>query len=70
LLALTTYFDGQEPVISGRIDQAYLEKAAEEIFDVSPEQIHEKAALLRERLKIYAPLFKFEFDTPEEAPVG
>jgi len=70
LLALTTYFDGQEPVISGRIDQAHLEKAAEEIFDALPEQIPEKAALLRERLKVYAPLFQFELDTPEEEPVG
>jgi Caspase domain len=70
LLALTTYFDGQEPVISGTIDQAYLEKAAEEVFDAPPEQIPEKAALLRKRLKIYAPLFQFELDTPEEDPVG
>jgi hypothetical protein len=69
LLALTTYFDGQEPVISGSIDQAYLEHAAEEIFDATPEQIPEKAALLRERLRIYQPLFRFELDVPREAPV-
>jgi hypothetical protein len=69
LLALTTYFDGQEPAISGRIDQAYLEKAAEEIFDTSPEQVPEKAALLCQRLKIYAPLFQFELDTSKENSV-
>ncbi len=38
----------------------YLERAAEEIFDVKPLEIPEKAALLRERLGIYAPLFQFE----------
>jgi hypothetical protein len=70
LLALTTYFDGQEPVISGRIDQSYLEHAAEEIFDAPQEQIPEKAALLRERLRIYQPLFRFELDAPREDPVG
>jgi hypothetical protein len=70
LLALTTYFDGQEPVISGRIDRAYLERAAEEIFDVKPEEITEKAALIRERLTIYAPLFQFELAPQEEDPVG
>jgi hypothetical protein len=69
LLALTTYFDGQEPVISGRIDQSYLEHAAEEIFDAPQEQIPEKAALLRERLRIYESLFRFELDVPREAPV-
>jgi hypothetical protein len=70
LLALTTYFDGQEPALSGTIDQGRLEKAAEEIFDAPPEQIPERAALLAERLKIYAPLFEFDFDTHEEGPVG
>ena len=70
LLALTTYFDGREPVISGRIDQAYLEHAAEEIFDAPPEQIPEKAALLRERLRIYAPLFQFDLDVLQEGPIG
>lgn len=66
LLILTTYFDGQEPIISGKIDQAYLEKAAREIFDAPHEQIPEKAALLRERLKTYSQLFQFELDTPED----
>ncbi|HXL93306.1 MAG TPA: caspase family protein [Streptosporangiaceae bacterium] len=70
LLALTTYFDGQDPVASGRIDQAYLDRAAEEIFDVKPEEIPEKADLLRERLRIYAPLFQFELAPQEEDPVG
>jgi hypothetical protein len=70
LLALTTYFDGQEPVISGRIDQEFLEHAAEEIFDAAPGQIPEKAALLRERLRTYAPLFQFELEPPEEESDG
>ena len=70
LLALTTNFDGQEPVISGRIDQEYLVRAAEEIFDVAPEQISKKAALLRERLEIYAPLFRFGLDIIQEDPLG
>jgi hypothetical protein len=70
LLVLTMYFDGQAPTISGRIDQAYLEHAAEEIFDATPEQVPEKAALLRKRLRIYAPLFHFELDIPQEDPVG
>lgn len=65
LQVLTTYFDGQQPVISGRIDWAYLEKAAEEIFDCSPEEIPKKALFLRDRLRIYAPLFELEL--PEEA---
>lgn len=62
LQALTTYFDGQEPVISGTINQAYLERAAEEIFDVGPGEVPEKAALLRERLQIYQPLFGYVLD--------
>ena len=70
LLALTTYFDGQAPVISGRIDQAYLEKAAEEIFDCRLEEIPAKASLLRQRLAIYAPLFDFELGAPEENAVA
>lgn len=65
LQVLTTYFDGQPPVISGRIEWAYLEKAAEEIFDCSPEEIPGKAVFLRDRLRIYAPLFELEL--PEEA---
>jgi hypothetical protein len=36
LQALTTYFDGQEPVISGQIDWPYLQNAAIEIFDCPP----------------------------------
>ena len=60
LLLLTTYFDGQPPAISGTIDQAYLQKAAEEIFDDPPHQTAEHAAWLRERLKLYAPLFQLE----------
>jgi hypothetical protein len=65
LQALTTYFDGQEPVISGAIDQAYLEHAAGEIFHgTPPEEIPAKAALLRGRLRMYAPLF--ELDLPGE----
>ena len=39
-----------------------LEKAAEEIFGASPEEIPAKAAWLRQRLKIYAPLFSLELD--------
>jgi hypothetical protein len=68
LLALTTFFDGQPPVISGRIDQAYLEHAADEIFDAPPEELPAKAAFLRERLTRYAPLFQLEL--PEEDTVG
>ena len=64
LLLLTTHFDGQPPVISGRIDQAYLEKAAEEIFDAAPGEIAGHAAWLRTRLKLYAALFQLE--VPEE----
>jgi hypothetical protein len=64
LLALTTYFDGQLPAISGKIDWAYLEKAAEEIFDCAPEEVPAKAVFLRNRLRIYAPLFELEL--PEE----
>lgn len=67
LLVLTTYFDGQPPVISGTIDWACLEKAAEEIFDAKPEDIPAKAAFLRDRLRIYAPLFNLEL--PEEDAV-
>jgi hypothetical protein len=63
LLALTTYFDGQPPVLSGRVDWAYLERAAGEIFDI-PAQ----AAFLRERLTRYVPLFQLEL--PEEDAVG
>ena len=68
LLALTTHFDGQPPVVSGRIDQAYLEHAAGEIFDAPPEELPAKAAFLRERLTRYAPLFQLEL--PEEDTVG
>lgn len=64
LQALTVYFDGQSPFISGKIDWAYLEKAAEEIFDCLPEQIPENVVFLRDRLKIYASLFELEL--PEE----
>ncbi len=70
LLALTAYFDGQSPVISGRIGEAYLEKAAEEIFDCAPEEISDKASLLRQRLAIYAPLFDFQLDALEEDTVA
>lgn len=70
LQALTTHFDGQAPVISGRIDQTYLERAAVEIFDVKPAEVSEKAALLRKRLQIYQPLFGFELDDPAGAPAG
>ena len=45
-------------------------RAAEEIFDVAPEQISKKAALLRERLEIYAPLFRFGLDIIQEDPLG
>jgi hypothetical protein len=64
LLALTTHFDGQPPEISGKIDWAYLERAAEEIFDCAPAEVPAKAVFLRDRLRIYAPLFDFEL--PEE----
>jgi hypothetical protein len=66
LLALTAYFDGQAPVISGRIDWAYLKKAAEEIFDCAVAEIPAKAVFLRDRLRIYARLFELEL--PEETP--
>jgi Caspase domain len=69
LLVLTTFFDGRAPVISGTVDQAYLEKAAEEIFDASPEEIPAKADWLRERLTIYIPLFSLELDSPSEVVV-
>jgi hypothetical protein len=64
LLVLTTHFDGQPPVISGKIAQAYLKQAAEEIFDVAPEGIARCATELRDRLKLYAALFQLEL--PEE----
>jgi hypothetical protein len=67
LLALTTYFDGQAPAVSGRIDHAYLEQAAEEIFDATPDEIPAKAEFLRQRLAVYAPLFELEL--PEENAV-
>ena len=60
LLLLTTHFDGQQPVISGRIDQPYLERAAEEIFDAAPGEFGGHAAWLRSRLKLYAALFELE----------
>jgi hypothetical protein len=60
LLLLTKYFDGQPPAISGRMDQAYLNKAAKEIFDAAPGEIAHRAAELRDRLKIYAVLFKLK----------
>ena len=60
LLLLTTCFDGQPPAISGTIDQTYLRKAAEEIFDDLPDQTAEHVGWLRERLKLYAPLFQLE----------
>jgi hypothetical protein len=66
LQALTTYFDGQAPAISGRIDWPCLENAAEEIFDCPPGEATEKAAFLRDRLRPYAALFALEL--PEESP--
>lgn len=66
LLVLTTYFDGQPPVITGTIDQAYLEHAAEEIFDATPAEIPAKADWLRQRLTIYAPLFSLELQSRPE----
>jgi hypothetical protein len=68
LLALTTYFDGRPPAVSGRIDRAYLEQAAEEIFDATPDEIPAKADFLRQRLAVYAPLFELEL--PEEDAVA
>ena len=68
LLLLTTYFDGQPPAISGTIDRAYLEMAAKEIFGAPPEQIAERAAWLRDRLRLYAQLFQLEL--PEENSGG
>ena len=70
LQALTTHFDGEEPVISGRIDWSYLERAAEEIFDAKPDEIPARAGFLRKRLAIYAPLFQLQLDLPEEGPVA
>lgn len=64
LLALTEYFDGQEPSISGQIDWPHLEKAALEIFGCSPEEVPMKASFLRDRLRIYAALFELEL--PED----
>lgn len=68
LLALTPYFDGWEPAVSGRIDRAYLEHAAEEIFDATPDEIPAKADFLRQRLAVHAPLFELEL--PEEDSVA
>jgi hypothetical protein len=65
LQVLTKYFDGQEPAIQGRIDWPYLQNAAVEIFDCPPEQAPEKAVFLRDRLRLYAPLFHLEL--PEGA---
>jgi hypothetical protein len=72
LLVLTTFFDGLPPVVAGTITQPYVEKAAEMIFGAAPEGIPAKAAWLRERLKIYAPLFSLELDplSPELNPPG
>jgi hypothetical protein len=67
ILALTTHFDGQEPVISGRIEWSYLEHAAEQIFDVRPDEIPAKAAFLRDRLTLYARLFELEL--PDDATI-
>jgi hypothetical protein len=67
-LVLTKYFDGQEPVISGRIDWPYLENAAVEIFDCPPEETSEKAAFLRDRLRLYAPLFQLELPEDRSLP--
>jgi hypothetical protein len=58
-------FDGELPVIFGKISGAYLKKAAQEIFDCPPEEIPAKAVFLRDRLRIYAALFQLEL--PEEA---
>jgi Caspase domain len=69
LLVLTTFFDGRPPVVSGTIDRTYLQRAAEEIFDASPEEIPAKADWLRKRLTIYAPLFSLELDSPIEVVV-
>lgn len=67
LQVLTTHFDGQEPVISGPVDQAYLLRAAEEIFyDAPPGDLPAKAALLEDRLRLYVPLFAFELVTHQE----
>jgi Caspase domain len=63
LQVLTKYFDGQEPAIQGRIDWPYLQNAAIEIFDCPAEGAPEKAVFLRDRLRLYAPLF--QLDLPE-----
>jgi hypothetical protein len=52
--------DGQPPVISGKIRQEYLKKAAVEIFDVAPGEVNRRAAELHDRLKLYAALFQLE----------
>jgi hypothetical protein len=64
LLVLTTYFDGQAPALTGQVTWDYLTKAAEEIFDCPPEDAPTHAPWLRDRLKIYAPLF--ELQLPED----
>jgi hypothetical protein len=64
LLVLTTYFDGQAPVVAGQVTWEYLAKAAEEIFDCPPEKAAAHTAWLRDRLKIYASLF--ELQLPED----
>jgi hypothetical protein len=64
LQALTKYYDGQEPAISGQITWPELEKAAVEIFDCAPGEIPAKAAFLRDRLRVYASLLQLEL--PEE----
>jgi hypothetical protein len=59
LLLLTTYFDGQPPVVSGRVGEAYLDAATAEIFDTDdPAEIAGHTAWLRTRLALYAPLFQ------------
>ena len=70
LQALTTHFDGGEPVISGRMGRSYLKRAAEQIFDAAPDEIPAKASFLRERLAIYARLFELDLDTLEEDSVA
>jgi hypothetical protein len=70
LLLLTTYFDGQPPTISGKIDQAHLEKAAKEIFDAASDKIAGHAAWLRSRLTLYAPLFQLEITEEDNDAQG
>jgi hypothetical protein len=70
LLLLTTCFDGQPPAVSGRIDRAHLERAAEEIFDAPPGEIPAKTAWLRGRLVLYAPLFQLDPYLLEEGTVA